>query len=456
MSNNSLPHSDKKLLIIDDDKFFCQSIKDDLQNEFAEVVVSHRVTDAEKLCSQTGFDVVLLDNNLPDGSGLSLIPLILRVKENAKIILVTAFPNFENAVEALKKGAFDYVSKPIEIEELRVTIERALESSALEAVKEVSQYRTDRERRKTAIIGRGEQHQEIQELVNRAASTNASVLITGETGTGKNVAAKAIHFQSANSDSPFISVNCAALPENLIEAELFGVEKGAYTGAVQSRKGTFELADGGTLFLDEIGEMPTALQAKLLSALEERRIKRIGGTTERSVKVRVIAATNAEPERAIAGNRLRADLYYRLSVLRIHLVPLRERTADIPILCQHFIEQFSFGRDITLPAGEIELLQKYSFPGNVRELRNIIERCVILQEGNYIYPSKIIAATPNEQPQQLAENENSAEIIKLADVEKNHILNSYQKLNCNIARTADALDISLSTLKRKLREYGVR
>lgn len=442
-----------KLLIVDDDKFFCRTIKDDFGADFLEISIANTIREAEIICGQSGLDIVLLDNNLPDGSGLSLIQPILRGNENAKIILVTAFPNFENAVQALKNGAYDYVPKPIELEELRVTIERALQTAALENVEAVSRYHSRQERRENSFVGGGQQFQAIQEMILRAAATNASVLITGETGTGKNVVAKAIHFESVWRDNAFISVNCAALPENLIESELFGVEKGAFTGATSSRKGTFELADGGTLFLDEIGEMPISLQAKLLSALEDRRIKRIGGSAERAVQVKVIAATNSEPERAITENRFRRDLFYRLSVLRIHLAPLRTRRADVPALSQHFLEHFAVGREISLPDSEIEFLQKYDFPGNVRELRNIIERCVLLQEGKFIYPSKIIA--PTDAPK-IAAADTEFEILKLAEVEKNHILAAYQKLNRNISRTANALDISLSTLKRKLREFGER
>ena len=446
----------KKLLIVDDDKFFARAMRDDLAADFLEIVLAHTVREGEAAARANDFDVVLLDNNLPDGSGLSLIPIILRVNESAKIILVTAFPNFESAVQALKNGAYDYLSKPVELAELRVTIERALQASALEAVEAVSRYRTDRDRRASAIIGDGAQFRHISELVTRAAATNASVLITGETGTGKNVVAKAIHYHSSHSNSAFIAVNCAALPENLIEAELFGVEKGAFTGATATRKGTFELADGGTLFLDEIGEMPVALQAKLLSALEDRRVKRIGGATEKQVQVKVIAATNAEPERAIQENRFRRDLFYRLSVLRIHLAPLRERLDEIPVLCRHFIEQLAFGREVELAPGEVETLQKYDFPGNVRELRNIIERCLLLQEGRFIRPSQIIAAAPFQITTKNQTVADDTEILRLADVEKTHILDAYQKLNRNIARTADALDVSLSTLKRKLREFGER
>jgi DNA-binding NtrC family response regulator len=378
------------LMIVDDDRLYSESVRAYLGDFDLDVTLAHTIGAARILYNHKSFDLVLLDNHLPDGDGLALVPELLRINDRTKIILGTAFPSFDNAVLALKNGVYDYISKPIDLDELQTTIDRAIHTSNLEAVEQVEIYHKNKEKQSFSLIGDQKNIQEIQDLVLKAAATNASVLITGETGTGKNVVAKAIHFAGASCHAPFISVNCAALPENLIESELFGVEKGAFTGAIATRKGTFELADGGTLLLDEIGEMPIALQAKLLSALEERRIKRIGGHTEREVNVRVIAATNAEPERSIKDGSFRRDLFYRLSVIRIHLLPLRERRGDIPYLCRHFIEQFAPGRGINISETEIALLQSYDFPGNVRELRNIIERSLILQDGQQIYPSRRI------------------------------------------------------------------
>jgi DNA-binding NtrC family response regulator len=449
------------LLIIDDDLLYADSVRDYLSEQNIEVTLAHTISAARTLHENTGYDVVLLDNNLPDGSGLELVPEILRVNDRAKIILVTAFPSFDNAVQALKNGAYDYISKPIDLDELQATVERAVRTSNLEAVEQVERYRKDKEKQSIALIGDGTALRENRELILKAARTNASVLITGETGTGKNVVAKAIHFAGSNDNAPYISVNCAAIPETLIESELFGVEKGAFTGAIATRKGTFELADGGTLLLDEIGEMPFSLQAKLLSALEDRVIRRVGSTTERAVNVRVIAATNAAPESAIQNGLFRRDLFYRLSVIRIHLAPLRERKSDIPFLADHFIEHFAPGRGIEIPGEEIERLQNYNFPGNVRELRNIIERCLILQEGKFIYPSKLIDfADANNLTQesnfQTVNITGNDKVMTLGEVEKLYILDILEKNEKNLTRSAAALDISLSTLKRKLREYGLR
>lgn len=438
------------LLIVDDDSFFAQAIKDDFSSENLTCEIARNVAQARALCARTSFDVVLLDNNLPDGGGLDIVPDILRVNDRAKIIFVTAFPTFDSAVQALKKGAYDYVSKPVELDELRLSIERALHTSDLEAVEQVAVYERAKERENSNIIGTGKDFDDVKELVFRAANSAAPVLITGETGTGKNVVAKAIHHYGSNKNAPFIAVNCAALPESLIEAELFGVEKGAFTGATNTRKGTFELADGGTLFLDEIGEMPIALQAKLLSALEDRSIRRIGGEHFRAVNVRIIAATNAEPEKAIAEKRFRGDLFYRLSVIQIHLKPLREQRASIPVLTKHFIEQLAPNQNVEISAAELDFLQSYDFRGNVRELRNIVERSLIMGAGNEIFPSQIVE---NKSKTAIIETNGDA---TLAESEKKVILNKFNINNNNLARTAIALDISLSTLKRKLREYGMR
>ncbi|MBX7169868.1 MAG: sigma-54 dependent transcriptional regulator [Pyrinomonadaceae bacterium] len=333
MLNFNSPPYLPRLLFVDDDKLFGDSVKNDFDPKDIVITCVQSVTEAQKLCQKNAFDVILLDNNLPDGSGLELIPDILSLNDRAKIILITAFPSFDNAVKAIKNGVFDYLSKPIDLTELHLTIEKALRTSKLEAVEQVERYRSYQDSRQNPLIG-FRQNPDFLKVVERAAEAKASVLITGETGTGKNVIAKYIHYHALNQTNPFISLNCAALPETLIESELFGVEKGAFTGANQTRKGLFELADGGTLFLDEIGEMPPALQAKFLSALEDRQIRRVGGDKARSVNVRIIAATNAEPEKAIANKTFRSDLFYRLSLIRIHLPPLRERKEDIPELCR--------------------------------------------------------------------------------------------------------------------------
>jgi len=443
----------KKLLILDDDKLFCDAVRETMGSERLQVMISHSVASARSLCNQHRFDVVLLDNGLPDGSGLSLMPDILRLNDRAKIILITAFPSWDDAVTALKSGGYDYLSKPVEIDELRLTVERALRSSELEQLEQIQSYKSDRESEEAVLVGEGPMFAEIQGLIRKAAASSASVLITGDTGTGKNVVARAIHYSGLSKSKPFISINCAALPENLIEAELFGVEKGAFTGAVATRKGTFELADDGTLFLDEIGEMPHALQSKLLGVLEDRRVKRVGGEVVRFVNVRIIAATNLETERAMREGRFRRDLYYRLGVIHIHISPLKERRKDIALLCRFFAQKIAPGRDVFIPDSEIESLMDYDWPGNVRELKNVIERSLILQEGSTIYPSNLLNTSKRPASKISDSHSHAEEVLLLEEVERRHILKTLKQFSNNYTHTAKALGVSLSTLKRKLKEY---
>jgi len=454
--------SRKRLLIVDDDLLFCYAVADDLGNDGIPVQSAHTVADGRQICAKMRFDVVILDNTLPDGDGLSLVPDVLRVNDRAKIILVTAFPSFQNAVDAIKSGIYDYLSKPVELGELRLAVDRAFRTSDLERVEQVQRYKETAESEETVIVGTGQGFDELRELISKAATASAPVLITGESGTGKGLVAKSIHYLSSDKGQSFISVNCAAIPETLVEAELFGVEKGAYTGATATRKGLFEIAENGTLFLDEIAEMPIALQSKLLGVLEDRTVRRLGSELSRSVNVRIIAATNAEPEKAIADGKFRLDLFYRLNVIRIHIPPLRERRADIPVLCELFLKRLAPTRHVELSAGEIARLMDYDWPGNVRELRNVLERCLILQDGLVVEPSRLLGPqrTPKEpaappQPAARRESDDDAEIVELEVLEKKHILRTYEAFGGNNTRVAEALGISLATLKRKLKSYGV-
>jgi DNA-binding NtrC family response regulator len=401
-------------------------------------------------------DVVLLDQRLPDGEGHALAPAILERNDQTKIVFITAYPSFENAVKAVRSGAHDYLSKPFDLEELRLTVQNALRTLDLEKVEQVHSYEREREREGLVLVGGEGGLAGVARLVESAAASDAPVLITGETGTGKNLAAKAIHYKSPVPRSVFISLNCAALPETLIEAELFGHEKGAFTGAVGSKKGVFEMADGGTLFLDEIGEMPLHLQSKLLSAIEDKVVRRIGGTSVKPVNVRIIAATNTDLEQSL-GTTFRKDLYYRLSVVRIHLPPVRERRQDIPALCAYLLPQVSGGRSVHLPDDEIARLKEYDWPGNVRELRNVLERALLVQPGPALHPSLLL-----EKPGPAAEKAGGTtfqaggnSIKTLEECEKELISSARAQLSGNLTQTAKALGISLSTLKRKIKEYGL-
>ncbi|MBI5632554.1 MAG: sigma-54-dependent Fis family transcriptional regulator [Nitrospirae bacterium] len=447
----------RSILIVDDDRNFCMSVAEYLKADDTEVSVAHTARECLDICSKNRIDLMLLDQQLPDAEGYTLCPAILNFNTQTKIIFTTAFPSFDNAVKAVRAGAFDYLSKPFELEELGLAMTQALRILGLEKVEQFQNYCSDREREEHVPVGQSRAIADIHRLIKLAANADAPVLITGETGSGKNVAARSIHYGCQFRQSPFISINCAALPESLIEAELFGYEKGAFTGAVAMKKGMFEMAEGGTIFLDEIGEMPMALQAKLLGVLDDGTCRRLGGTTPLHAQVRVIAATSVDLEKAIKARTFREDLYYRLGVIKIHLPPLRERREDIPALCDVLITKVAKGRQLRLAEGQIEKLMQYDWPGNVRELRNILERAAILQQGAELQPAELLAAATRKaaQPLRAAEHKPAAgSSVTLDDIEKNHILAALTEHAGNLSRAARAVGISLSTLKRKLKKYN--
>lgn len=446
-----MPAKQSTLLIVDDDRLFNDVLRDDLRAAGVAVLQAFSGEEGLRICHEKRVDAILLDQNLPDGQGVNFCSAFLACNDQVKIIFATAYPEFSIAVQAIKAGAYDYLSKPFELEDLHLTLKRALKFRELERVEELQNLRRGRESKAALFIGSHGGFAEIDRLVDLAAAEKAPVLITGETGTGKNVVAAAIHYRSSLSEAPFIGINCAALPETLIESELFGTEKGAFTGAVSARKGLIEMADGGTLLLDEIGDMPLHLQSKLLGVLEDKKVRRLGGSTTRRVDVRIIAATNRDLAAAMTEQLFREDLYYRLNVLHLALPPLRQRAQDIAALCEHFLTEISRGRHLSLADDELQRLMTYEWPGNVRELRNVIERAVILQKNGSILPSRLIGQAPRKS----AELPSPQEILPLAEVEKLHIETALRQLNGNLARTARTLGIGLSTLKRKIKGYSL-
>ncbi len=448
--------SGKCVLVIDDDRLLCDIIKSSLADDTLQILVAHTGREGVDACKRHNVDIVLLDQKLPDGRGRDFFPGILKHNEQAKIIFITAFPSFDNAVKAIQLGAFDYLSKPFDVNELRLSIDRAVRTLDLEAIAQVQKYKSSREETDTLLIGTGGGLRQTHELIELASRSDAPVIITGETGTGKNVVAKSIHYSGPGKQKPILSINCAALPENLIESELFGYEKGAFTGATSTRKGIFEMADGGTLILDEIGEMPLHLQSKLLSALEEGRIKRLGGSAIRPVRVRIIAVTNIELEQAVRERRFRNDLYFRLNVIRIHVPPLRERRRDIPALCAHFLIRATNGRVEQFPDSVLRRLAEYDWPGNVRELKNIVERITALRKDAQLADpdafGSLLPQTSRNEP--ACHDETSPKPLR--EMEKQHILYTLKYHSGNITRSAETLGISLSTLKRRLKDYGIR
>jgi len=410
-----------------------------------------------RLFEQGSFDAVITDITMPGMNGMEVLARVREREVGIPVVVITAYGTIESAVEAMKKGAFDYITKPFNRDELRLTIDRALRMRRLE--KENVELRaevTDRYRFES-IIGASEKIREVLDLAGRVAASDASVLITGESGTGKELLAKGIHFNSGRSLGPFVAVNCAAIPENLIESELFGHVKGAFTGAVKDREGKFELAGGGTLFLDEIGELRTDLQAKILRALQERQVDRVGGNRAISVDVRVIAATNKDIDRAVKDGTFREDLYYRLSVITLTMPPLRDRRDDISLLAGHFLKKFNPGADVRIEDAAMAVLSGYGWPGNVRELENVIQRASVLRRGRTI--------TAADLPDKLRLEKMSVENIilnlpdggvSLEELEKNLIIKALEKHQGNQTRAAAYLGITRPTLIYRMEKYGLK
>ncbi len=442
----------RTLLVVDDDLRLCATLEDSLRGPDLEVVSAGTLAAGISVCRSRQVDVVLLDQQLPDGQGASICPAILREDDQTKIIFVTAYPSYENAISAVRHGAFDYLAKPLEIESIRLTVGNALRVRELEAIEELHHRDATRDAAQASLVGSSLPMQAVKRWCRRAARSSAPVLIVGETGTGKTLLARNIHYQGQHANGPFVALNCAALPESLAESELFGHEKGAFTGASNARRGVFEVADRGTVLLDEIGTMPLTLQAKLLGVLEDRTFRRVGSEVERKTSARVVAATNTDLEEALAAGRFRNDLYFRLNVIRVDVPPLREHKEDLPELCAHLIARLEGGGG-ALAEGEVERLAEYDWPGNVRELRNLLERASIIDPQDALAPSGLLVGStrPTNRPRR-----KPGEIPTLAELERRHIEQVLAELDSNFSRTARALGISLSTLKRKVSALGLK
>ena len=383
------------ILLVDDETKILTALASALKAEGHDVVTASSGREAQRLMARRMFDLLVIDNLMPDMTGLDVIrELTASVPEadRPQVLMMTAHATVESAIEAMKLGALDYLQKPFDVDELLVVVTRALEHQRLRTQHRYLISERDAEFNHYGIVGRSRRMQEVIETAKIVAQSKSTVLITGETGTGKEMVARAIHFHSAQRDMPLIKVNCAAIPETLLESELFGHVRGAFTGAATSKKGKFGLADGGTIFLDEIGTMSTALQAKLLRVLQEREFEPLGSERTQKVDVRVIAATNRDLRQMVADGRFQEDLYYRLNVIPIHIAPLRERRDDIPVLVEHFIGKHAqrAGKRIDgLAPGVLEALQAADWPGNVRELENTVERAVVLSPTSVIGPDVV-------------------------------------------------------------------
>ncbi|PWT86862.1 MAG: transcriptional regulator [Blastocatellia bacterium] len=403
--------------------------------------------------------IVITDLVMPGMDGLELLRALQQQGADVTTLLLTAQGTVETAVEAMKEGAYDYLTKPIEIPRLKVLLDKVVER--LETLREVKALRRQLREHGAfgSLIGNGPEMRKIYQIIEQAAPTSASVLITGDSGTGKELVAQTIHQLSPRAPFPFVAINCAAIPETLLESEIFGHEKGAFTGAADRRQGCFELADRGTLFLDEIGEMTPQTQVKLLRVLQERKFRRLGGRTEQSVDVRMIAATNLDPMEAVQAGKLREDLYYRLNVFAFRLPPLRERREDLPLLVQAFINEFN-ARNQKSVAGvdhqAMRMLEQYAWPGNVRELRNVIERATILASGPLIEPKHLPPTLTGEPPRQHQPQVALGPGVTVEEAERRLILMTLEHTRDNKTRAAEILGISLKTLHNKLNKLRLR
>src|SRR5205809_5297507 len=403
--------------------------------------------------------IVITDMVMPRMDGLALLRALPQTGADVTTLLLTAQGTVETAVEAMKEGAYDYLTKPVDIQRLKILLDKIVER--LETLREVKSLRRQLREQGAfgSLIGNSPEMRKIYQVIEQAAPTAASVLITGESGTGKELVAQTIHQLSPRATFPFIAINCAAIPETLLESEIFGHEKGAFTGAADRRQGCFELADRGTLFLDEIGEMTPATQVKLLRVLQERAFRRLGGRTEQSVDVRVIAATNIDPQEAVQKGRLREDLYYRLNVFAFRLPTLRERKEDMPLLVQAFINEFNTRNQRSIAGLDhqaMRMLEQYAWPGNVRELRNVIERATILAPGPFIEVKHLPPVLTQEPPAQHSEQLAISPGTTVEEAERRLIVMTLAHTRDNKTRAAEILGISLKTLHNKLNKLRLR
>jgi len=445
------------ILLIDDDDSLRRVMEFSLVEAGFRVQAVSSGEEGVRFFGQNTFDAVITDITMPGMNGMEVLKKIHQADADLPVIVITAYGTIENAVLAMKQGAFDYITKPFNRDELRLTLDKALRMRRLEKEnRELRAEVTDRYRFES-IIGNSEKLKDVLDMAGRVAASDATVLITGERGTGKDLLAKGIHFNSSRSQGPFIAVNCAAIPEALIESELFGHVKGAFTGATRDKEGKFELADRGTILLDEIGDLRIDLQAKILRVLQERVVDRLGDTKSLAVDVRVIASTNKDLELSIREGKFREDLYDRINVIALRMPPLRDRRDDVPLLAHAFLKKFNKGSEMSMDQEALTLLLSYGWPGNVRELESVIERASVLRRGDVI--------TKAELPEKLLREQSGVENIilnlpeegiSLEDLEKRLLAKALEKHKGNQTRAAEYLGITRPTLIYRMEKYGMR
>ena len=444
-----------RILVVDDEQIMRDSLSDWLRLDGYEVEAVEDGYKALEKVKKESWDVLFVDLKMPRMDGIEVMQKVKEINKNIPVIIITAYATVDTAVKAMKEGAYEYIVKPFNPEEISIIIRNIVVHQSL--VKENIFLRQELKKRYQLndIIGKGPRMQDLFALIRKVAKSNTTVLIEGESGTGKELIARAIHTNSQRSKGPFVAVPCAALPESLLESELFGHEKGAFTGAIATRKGSFELADKGTLFLDEVGDMSLKIQANFLRVLEQREFRRVGGTNLIKVDVRVISATNQDLNKLIKDGKFREDLYYRLNVVSVNPPPLRKRKEDIPLLVEHFLKKYSIEnkKDVKwIHEDALKLLIQYDWPGNVRELENVIERAVVLTKEDFISSDELppfVRTAEKEEFKMAADSQ-------LREVEKEHILRVLKANNGNIKKSANILGIDRTTLYNKIKKYKIK
>jgi two-component system response regulator PilR (NtrC family) len=454
-----------RILVVDDEESIREFLEIMLRKEGYEVTTAEDGQKALDTIKKKSFDLVISDLQMPNMTGLELLKNVRDQYPDLLFMMITAFGTTETAVEAMKLGAYDYITKPFKIDEVRIVIGNALRSKNLEVENRTLKKELGKEYSFQSLVGNSESMHRIFDMVKRVSGTPTNVLITGESGTGKEVVAKAIHFNGPLKDKPFVTINCGAIPENLMESEMFGHKKGSFTGAVVDKAGLFEVADGGTLFLDEVGELPLSIQVKLLRAIQERVIRRVGGTEDTKIEVRLMAATNRDLEDMVKKGTFRQDLFYRLNVINIKTPALRERSDDIPLLANHFLKKYNDRLNKTIggiSAEAMDMLKKYDYPGNVRELENIIERTVALEGGATILPESLPPFVNTPSGRKLASTheiqitEEGLDLDKvMGQIEKELLIKAIHAAGGVKKKAAKLLNITFRSMRYRVEKYSL-
>ncbi len=447
-----------KILIVEDEKGMNEVLTILLTTEGYSVVSAYRVEEAIQHIETDIFDLVITDIKMPGGSGFDVLRKVKELSPSTMVIMITAYGTEEDTIKALKMGAYDYIHKPFQVEEIKIVIQRALEKKALQ--KEIQRLKEtiSKTGRLDEIIGKSPKMLRLMQAIPKIARSDSNVLITGESGSGKELFARAIHNHSLRAKGPFVAINCATIPEGLLESELFGFMKGAFTGATHNKEGLFETARGGTLFLDEIAEMPLSIQAKLLRVIETGTFRRLGGVSDIKADVRIIAATNKDLKKEVSSGRFREDLFFRLNVVPVNIPPLRERKEDIPLLVGHFLKKFN-APNVRVPPETMRILERYHWPGNVRELENLIERLLLLTEKEIILPEDL----PVEIRQKTDTSERIPELTEdginlerlLEDIEISYLKKALELSGGVKTKAAELLGLTFRSFRHRLQKYNL-